>query len=93
MTRFEGDRFVPFPIEGLAITTAMSSIWGATPDDIWVAGEDVGHWDGHSWRVVDDAPAAARPVDGSPSTFVTGDPTSTWLVASGPRFFRKLWTR
>jgi hypothetical protein len=84
MARFAGDQFSAVPVEGLPRATALYSIWGSAPDDVWAAGETVARWDGRSWRVVGELPEAARS-----GTFVTGDPTATWLVTSGPRFFRK----
>ncbi len=69
----------------------LSSLFGHGDSDLWAAGNDVAHFDGQSWSLVSDAPAAAHAaVDEPTNTFVTGDAGSVWLVTPGPRFFRKV---
>jgi hypothetical protein len=82
---FDGQTMRPVEPIGLAERTWLYSLWGAGPDDIWAAGDALVHWDGRAWRVVDDAPATIHD-DGK--AMVTGEPSATWVITPGPRFFR-----
>jgi hypothetical protein len=78
------------PVNGWSQGIAATSLWGRGLNDVWMAGEDVAHFDGTSWSRAADAPDAAR----DQSVFhlqsvVTGDANATWLTGVGPRFFRK----
>jgi hypothetical protein len=67
---------------------SLTNLFGRGANDVWAAGQDVAHFDGQSWSLVTDAPAAARNADAT-ATFVTGDAGAIWLATPGPRFFRK----
>jgi hypothetical protein len=83
--------FIVPPVAGWMPGIQATSMWGRASSDIWVAGQDIAHFDGASWSVVADAPAAVRDVnDAFPKeSVVIGDASATWLVGVGPRFFRK----
>lgn len=66
----------------------FSTLWAPSATEIWASGQDVARFDGYEWSAVSDLPEAARGTSRNP-VFVTGDPESIWLVAPGPRFFRK----
>jgi len=34
---------------GPSTSANFSAVWGAAPDDVWVLGTEVWHWDGSSW--------------------------------------------
>jgi hypothetical protein len=68
----------------------MASLWGRADNDIWAAGTDVARFDGTSWTLQTDVPAATHSMTGDwTNTLVGGDPAATWLVTPGPRFFRR----
>ena len=87
----------PFPqpvsIEGVPMNSnsvSLTSLWGRADDDIWGGGTDVAHFDGTSWTLQTDVPAATHSTASDwTNTFVGGDPAATWLVTPGPRFFRR----
>jgi hypothetical protein len=57
---------------------------------MWASGTDLAHFDGQSWSLVADAPAAARGGITLNDTLVTGDAGAVWIATPGPRFFRKV---
>ena len=77
-------------IAGWTEGTDATSLWGRGPNDVWSAGEDIARFDGTRWSRVADAPDAARDLQSvHADSVVTGDAAATWLIGSGPRFFRK----
>ena len=83
----------PVPIAGVPANTdqpTLQALWGRGGTDLWAAGADVAHFDGTSWSLQADVPAAARsPTGDRNNTFVGGDPNAVWLVTPGPHFFRR----
>jgi hypothetical protein len=81
----------PVTIQGGSTNeVALTSLWGRTDSDLWAAGNDVAHFDGTSWTLETDVPAATHSTASDwMNTFVGGDPAATWLVTPGPRFFRR----
>jgi hypothetical protein len=91
LRRFDGTSAPTVPIAGIAPTQNlyMLTLFARGASDVWASGGDVAHFDGQSWSLVSDAPAAARNASNDGNTYVTGDATSVWLSTPGPRFFRK----
>ncbi len=90
LKRFAADVATVQAVDGWEDGISATSLWGRGPNDVWMAGEDVAHFDGTSWSRAADAPDAAR--DRSIfhlQSVVTGDANATWLTGVGPRFFRK----
>jgi hypothetical protein len=90
---FDGTTVTPATISGYDPTQRslfLTSLFGHGANDLWAAGEDVAHFDGQSWALVPDAPAATRNSDDFGNTLVTGDAGSVWLVTPGPHFFRRV---
>ncbi|MES1210647.1 MAG: hypothetical protein ABUS79_32320 [Pseudomonadota bacterium] len=83
----------PVPIGGVSAMVTqpfLKTLWGRADDDIWSAGSDVAQFDGASWTLQTDVPAATHSANGDGfNTFVGGDPNGVWLVTPGPHFFRK----
>lgn len=79
-----------FAAAGVAEQPQMnfSSLWARSATDIWASGQDVARFNGYGWSAVPGLPEGAAGINRNP-VFVTGDSQSVWLVAPGPRFFRK----
>jgi hypothetical protein len=92
MQRFDGATATGVPMLGADPNklVAMVSLFGRGASDLWTAGNDVAHFDGQTWSLVSDAPAAARSTSDDFNTYVTGDASSVWLATTGPHFFRKV---
>jgi len=85
----DGVHAMTVPIGDWPEHSVVHSLWGRARNDVWAAGDDVAHFDGRSWSRVAGVPAAVVSTGNSGQTLVTGDEGSVWLVANGPRFFRK----
>ena len=89
--RFDGTSAPTVPVAGITPTQNLYlvTLFARGAGDVWASGGDVAHFDGQSWSLISDAPAAARNASDDKNTYVTGDATSIWLSTPGPRFFRK----
>ncbi|WP_434423734.1 hypothetical protein [Nannocystis pusilla] len=83
----------PSPAEGTweivekGLPGALMSVWGSSPEDVWVVGADAGdgpavkHWDGAAWTELD---------AGSPGHlwWVSGRGDGVWMAGDGGRILR-----
>ncbi len=78
----------PYPqIGDWSFPGGITTVWGMSRDDEWVAGDNLASWNGTSWSVDTSLPADMRARLRLP--VMTGSRESLWLVSTGgPVFFR-----
>ena len=78
----------PYPqIGDWTFPGGITTIWGMSRDDEWVAGDNLASWNGTAWTVDTSLPSDMRARLRLP--VMTGDRKSLWLVSTGgPVFFR-----